>query len=164
MSTKKVEKILIKVIGHGKDATKCQWGIFRGDCPLAESELKDGVKSARNVYLIAKAAKAYAEKHNLKNSRMVDDIVADKNLAALSDKAKALSGERAEAKKAADEILKKLLDEAEEGARAEYRKAWRAAMDDVENRSKAVKDAQAELIAACDAWFQKRIEAQRVAK
>jgi hypothetical protein len=167
MSTKKankVEKILIKVIGHGKDATKCQWGIFKGDEPLAESEIKNGVKSARNVLAVAMAAKKYATDNGLKNSRLIDDIIGDKNLEALSETAKFLSGKRAEAKKDADEKLKSLLSESDNGKRPELRNEWNAALDRVEAAANEAKEAQAELIAACDAWFQKRIEEQKRAK
>lgn len=167
MSTKKVnkaEKILIKVIGHGKDAAKCQWGIFKGDFPLAESELKDGVKSARNVYLIAKAAKAYAEKHGLKNSRMIDDIIADKSLVKLNDAAKLASGERAKAKKIAEEKLSFLMEEKDAVKRVILRKEWNYALDAEKAETEKAKVAQSKLIAACDAWFQKRIESQKAAK
>jgi hypothetical protein len=167
MSTKKVnkvEKILIKVIGHGKDATKCQWGIFKGDMPLAESELKNGVKSARNVLAVATAAKKYATDNGLKNSQMIDDIISNENLKALSETAKFLSGERAKAKKDADEKLKALLDESDDGKRPALRNEWQSALDKVEAAAEEAKEAQAELIAACDAWFQKRIEAQKAAK
>jgi hypothetical protein len=167
MSTKKVnkvEKILIKVIGHGKDATKCQWGIFKGDEPLAESELKNGVKSARNVLAVATAAKKYAADNGLKNSRMIDDIIADKNLAKLNDAAKLASGKRSEAKKIADEKLALLMDEKDATKRVAIRKEWNDALDAEKAASETAKIAQAKLIAACDAWFQKRIEAQKAAK
>lgn len=167
MSTKKTNKankILIKVIGHGKDATKCQWGIFKGDTPLAEVELEKGVKSARNVLAIATAAKKYAEESGLKNSQMIDDIIDDKNLTKLNDAAKLASGERATAKKAADEKLSLLMDEKDPAKRAALRKEWNNALEVEKAATEKAKVEQAKLIAACDEWFQKRIEAQKRAK
>lgn len=167
MSTKKVnkaEKILIKVIGHGKDATKCQWGIFKGDIPLAESELKAGVKSARNVLAVAMAAKKYAADNGLKNSQMIDDIIADKNLAKLNEAAKLASGERAKVKKVAEEKLSLLMEEKDVTKRATLRKEWDDALDAEKAAAEKAKVTQSKLIAACDAWFQKRIEMQKLAK
>jgi hypothetical protein len=167
MSTKKankVEKILIKVIGHGKDATKCQWGIFVGDIPLAESEIKNGVKSARNVLAIATAAKKYATDNGLKNSQMIDDIIADRNLAKLNDAAKLASSERSQAKKVAAEKLSLLMEEKDTAKRVAIRKEWNDALDVEKAAAETAKVEQAKLIAACDAWFQKRIEEQKRAK
>lgn len=164
MSTKKVEKILIKVIGHGKDATKCQWGIFIGSTPLAEGEIKESVKSARNVLAVATAAKKYAIDKGLKNSQMIDDIIADKNLAKLNDAAKLASSERAQAKKVANEKLSLLMEELDAEKRNALRKEWSDALDIEKVATEKAKDAQAKLVAACDEWFQKRIEAQKAAK
>lgn len=159
--TKKTsDKILIKVVGHKKDAKKCTWGIFRDNEPLAEEESGISVNTGRNILVVAKAAKKYADEHKLKVSNLITDVIADKNLEQLMEKVSTLNEIKADAKKTSEKCLNALIECTDAKKKEDARKAWKEALADEEAKANDVKDAQAELIKACDAWFQARISSK----
>lgn len=149
-------KIILKVVEHGNDTTKCRWGAFIDNTPLAEFDRENAIKSGRNVHIMALWAAEYAKKRGYKITQLIKDASEDDKLVELTNTAKELSAAKSKADKAATEKLNSLLSANDDNERKTLRQEWNDLLAIADMVGKDAKAASAAAIAASDEWFEKR--------
>lgn len=149
-------KIILKVVDHGKASAKCRWGVFLNDKPLAECDCENAIKSGRNIYLMAQWAKAYADEHGYKVTKLILDAIGNEELKTATEKAQELGSEKAKADKKAADKLEELLAAKDDNERKTLRKEWGELCEIAEKAGNVAKEAQAKAIATSDQWFERR--------